>query len=327
MIRSVVKGVGHGIPAKIMTNFDLEKIVETNDEWIVQRTGIKERRICAPEEAASDLSIASAKEALEQSGLDPKEIDHLIVATVSGDFAFPSTACIVQDAIGATNAAAYDLGAACAGFIYSLNVADGLLRSQIAKNILVVGVDTLSKFVDWTDRSTCVLFGDAAGAVVLSAETGTDRGIMESVLMSDGSGGKHITLEFGGSRYPASEYKKDDYSSHIYMNGSETYRFAVTALGDACCKVIEKAGITVDDISLFVPHQANLRIIESAAKRIGLPEEKVFLNIANYGNTSAGSIPLGLYEADRSGRLKQGDIVLTVGFGAGLVWGANLIRW
>lgn len=327
MIRSVVQGVGHGVPSRVMTNFDLEKIVETNDEWITQRTGIKERRVCLPEEAASDLSIAAAKEALTESGIAAEDLDHVIVATVSGDFAFPSTGCIVQDAIGATNAAAYDLGAACAGFIYSLNIADGLIRSGMAKNILVVGVDTLSKFVDWTDRATCVLFGDAAGAVVLTAQEDTDRGIMESVLMSDGSGGKHITLEFGGSRYPASEYKKDDYNSHIYMNGAETYRFAVNALGDACCKVIEKAGISVDDITLFVPHQANIRIIESAAKRIGLPEEKVFLNIAKYGNTSAGSIPLGLYEADREGRLKKGDIVLTVGFGAGLVWGANLIRW
>lgn len=326
MIRSVITGTGHGVPDKIMTNFDLEKIVDTNDEWIHSRTGIRERRVCAEDELASDLSIKAAKEAIAAAGLSAADLDFVIVATVSGDFVFPSVACLVQDKIGA-QCAAFDLGAACAGFIYSLSVADGLIRSGQAKHILVVGVDTLTKYVDWSDRSTCVLFGDAAGAAVISATEGTDRGVLETVLFSDGSGGFHISMLSGRTKYPPFMPLEEQESPYLYMNGSETYRFAVNALGDACSKVLEKAGMTAEDVSLFVPHQANVRIIESAAKKIGLDSDKVFLNIEKYGNTSAGSIPLALFEAVRDGRLKPGDIVLTVGFGAGLVWGANLIRW
>lgn len=326
MIRSVITGAGHGIPEKIMTNFDLEKIVETNDEWIFSRTGIRERRVCADDELASDLSIRAAKEAIAAAGITAADLDFIIVATVSGDFVFPSVACLVQDALGA-KCAAFDLGAACAGFIYGLSIVDGLIQSKQAKHVLLVGVDTLTKYVDWTDRSTCVLFGDAAGAAVVSAKEDTDRGVIETVLFSDGSGGFHISMLSGRTKYPPFLPIEEHDSPYLYMNGSETYRFAVTALGDACSKVLEKAGMTADDVSLFVPHQANVRIIESAAKRIGLDSEKIYLNIAKYGNTSAGSIPLALFEAERDGRLKKGDVVLTVGFGAGLVWGANLIRW
>ncbi len=326
MIRSVITGTGHGVPDKIMTNFDLEKIVETNDEWIHSRTGIRERRVCAEDELASDLSIKAANEAIAAAGITAADLDFVIVATVSGDFVFPSVACLVQDKIGA-QCAAFDLGAACAGFIYSLSVADGLIRSGQAKHILVVGVDTLTKYVDWSDRSTCVLFGDAAGAAVISATEDTNRGVLETVLFSDGSGGFHISMLSGRTKYPPFMPLEEQESPYLYMNGSETYRFAVNALGDACSKVLEKAGMTAADVSLFVPHQANVRIIESAAKKIGLDSDKIFLNIEKYGNTSAGSIPLALFEAERDGRLKPGDIVLTVGFGAGLVWGANLIRW
>lgn len=326
MTKAVVTGTGHGVPEKILTNFDLEKIVDTNDEWIYSRTGIKERRICAEDELCSDLAIAAAERALDAAGLTGADMDMVIVATVSADFIFPSAACRVQDAIGAT-CGSFDIGAACAGFIYSLHLADGQIQSGLAKNVLVVGVDTLTKYLDWKDRSTCVLFGDAAGAAVVSAAENTDRGIIATVLFSDGSGGPHISMLSGKTKYPPFLNIEQVDSPYLYMNGNETYRFAVTALGDACCKVLEKAGMTAADVDLFVPHQANVRIIDSAAKRIGLDPEKVFLNIEKYGNTSAGSIPLALYEAERSGRLKSGDVVLTVGFGAGLVWGANLIRW
>jgi 3-oxoacyl-[acyl-carrier-protein] synthase-3 len=327
MTRAVITGTGHGVPTKILTNDDLAKIVDTNDEWITQRTGIKRRHVCAEDELASDLSITAANQAIAQAGISPDDLDLIIVGTVSGDFIFPSVACRIQDQIGARNAGAFDVGAACAGFIYAISVADAYIRSGQARNILVVGVDTLTKYVDWSDRSTCVLFGDAAGAVVLSAHENSDRGVLETVMMSDGSGARHISMVAGRTKYPPFLEMPQGDSPYLYMNGNETYRFAVTALGDACCRVLEKAGLTAEDVSLFVPHQANVRIIQSSAARLGLPEEKVFLNIEEYGNTSAGSIPLALYEAQAQGRLKQGDTVLTVGFGAGLVWGANLIRW
>ncbi len=326
-MRSVVVGTGHGLPSRKLTNHDLEKMVDTSDAWIVQRTGIRERLICTDDEAASDLAIAAAQQALERSGIDPETIDQVVVATVSADYSFPSCAVLVQDQIGAKNAAAFDVGAACAGFIYALAVADAMILADHAKTILVVGVDTLSKFTDWTDRATCVLFGDAAGAVILKATENTERGILATVTFSDGAGAPHIKMEAGGSRFPPASEAIAGISNKIYMNGNETYKFAVKALGDACHKVIQKANLTVDDVDLFVPHQANVRIIDAAAERIGLPKEKIYLNIEKYGNTSAGSIPLGLYEAELQGLLKPGAIVLTVGFGAGLVWGANLIRW
>ena len=327
MRRAVIQGTGHCVPDGIVTNHDLTKLVETSDEWITQRTGISERRACAADESAGDLSIKAALEALEASKVRPEELDLVIVATVCGDYTFPSTACIVQDAIGAKNAGAFDVGAACAGFIYGLATATAFLESNAAEKALVVGVDTLTKFVDWSDRSTCILFGDAAGAAVVGAESGTDRGVIKTVMLSDGSGAKHIIREVGGSRMPTGSELAEGHSDKVFMNGSETYRFAVNALGDACLRCLKEAGMQASEIDLFVPHQANVRIIDSAAEKIGLPPEKVFKNIQYYGNTSAGSIPLGLYEAERDGRLKTGDVVMTVGFGAGLVWGANLIRW
>lgn len=325
--RAVIQGVGHSVPERILTNADLEKMVETNDEWIVQRTGIRERRISGPGEASSTFAIASALEALERSGTAPDEIDMVICGTVTADMLFPSTACLIQHAIGANRAGAFDLGAACAGFIYSLSVAAGLIESGQMNTVLVVGVDTLSRYVDYTDRSTCILFGDGAGAVVLKAEENTDRGILRTVMLSDGGGAQHIKLEVGGSLRPFGTPEALNHRRHVFMNGAEVYRFAVTAMGDACCKALEIAGMDASDIDLFVPHQANLRIIDSAAKRLKLPDEKVLINVDRYGNTSGGSIPLGLYEAEQAGRLKKGDVVMTVGFGAGLVWGANLIRW
>jgi 3-oxoacyl-[acyl-carrier-protein] synthase-3 len=325
--RAVIQGIGHAVPDKVLSNADLERIVETNDQWIVQRTGIKERRISTPEETTSVLATRAAREALESSGTNPDEIDVIVCGTVTGDMIFPATSCLVQSAIGAKRAGAFDVGAACAGFIYSLSTASAMIEAGHAETALVIGADTLTKFVDWTDRATCVLFGDGAGAVILRAKTNTDRGVIKTVLLADGGGACHIDVEVGGSRYPVTG---DDWQNHraaIYMAGAEVYRFAVNAMGDACCRALDEAGMAAEDVDLFVPHQANLRIIESAAKRLKLPPEKVFINVDRYGNTSGGSIPLGLYEAVHTGRLKEGMIVMTVGFGAGLVWGANLIKW
>lgn len=325
--RAVVLGVGHAVPKQVMTNDDLAKIVDTNDEWITQRTGIRERRISSPEETSSTLAVEAGRKALAAAGVSPSEIDLVICGTVTGDMLFPATACLIQHQLGIPHCGAFDVGAACAGFIYASEVASSMLMAGTAKTALVIGVDTLTKFVDWNDRSTCVLFGDGAGAVVLRAEEDTDRGLLKTVLLADGAGVPHIHLAAGGSLHPPSNPESSKYSNTIFMAGAEVYRFAVTAMGDACCKLLEMAGMEASDIDLFVPHQANLRIIDSAAKRIGLPDEKVFINVHKYGNTSGGSIPIALSEAAEQGRLKKGDIVMTVGFGAGLVWGANIIRW
>ncbi len=325
--KAVVQGIGHSVPEGRLTNADLEKLVATSDEWIVQRTGIKERRISSPEETTSVLATRASLEALSASGVAASDIDIVVCGTVTGDMPFPATSCLVQCAIGATHAGAFDVGAACAGFIYSLSVASAMIETGQANTALVIGADTLTKYVDWTDRSTCVLFGDGAGAVVLRGEENTDRGVIKTVLLSDGSGACHIDVEVGGSRFRSGTEAAASHRPHIFMAGAEVYRFAVTAMGDACCRVLDEAGMTTEDVDLFVPHQANLRIIESAAKRLKLPPEKVFINVEKYGNTSGGSIPLGLYEAVQAGRLKPGMVVMTVGFGAGLVWGANLIRW
>jgi 3-oxoacyl-[acyl-carrier-protein] synthase III len=327
--RAVVKGIGHAVPEKILTNTEISKFVDTTDEWIVQRTGIKARRICSGEESCFSLALEAAREALESSGLSPDEIDMVIVGTVSGDYDWPTAACYIQDKLGIKNAGAFDLGAACAGFIYAVAVANSMVQSGLIKNAIVVGVDTLSKQVDWSDRSTCILFGDGAGAVVLSGvdEGTTDRGVIKTVLLSDGSGSKYLLNELGGTKYPPKSAEWFAHSYGIKMNGNEVYRFAISAMGDACEKVLAEAGMTSDQVDLFVPHQANSRIIESAAKRLNLTPDRVFINLEKYGNTSAGSIPLALYEAVECGRLKEGMVVLSVGFGAGLVWGANIIRW
>jgi len=324
--RAVIVGTGHAVPPKIVTNHDIAQIVDTSDEWIVQRTGIKERRVTSSDETAATLSNEAAQMALRRAGVDAVDLDLIIVGTVTGDYIFPSTSCLVQDMIGAKNAGSFDLGAACAGFIYSLTTGAAMIESGQVKRVLVVGVDVLTKFVNWQDRSTCVLFGDGAGAVVLEGQEG-DRGVLKTVLLSDGSGAKHIKLEAGLGKHPIGHPDTAKVPDRIFMAGAEVYRFAVNAMGDACCRVLEDLKYTSEDVDLFVPHQANLRIIKSAAERLGLPDEKVFVNVHKYGNTSGGSIPLALSEAVLEGRLKPGMLVMTVGFGAGLVWGANLIRW
>jgi 3-oxoacyl-[acyl-carrier-protein] synthase-3 len=310
-----------------MTNQEFESLVDTTDEWILQRTGIRERRISGPDEPTSKFCIEAANKALKSAGVEGREIELVVVATVTGDYPWPSTACIVQEAIGAKNAGAFDISAACAGFIYGLSTVTAMVEAGEVRKALMIGGDTLTKIVDWSDRSTCILFGDGAAGCVVGAQRNTDRGVIATILRSDGTGVHHILYERGGSKWPASLPESANITDKLFMAGREVYRFAVTAMGDACEAVLLKANMCVEQVDLFVPHQANLRIIEAAARRLSLPDEKVFINVDRYGNTSGGSIPLALDEAVQEGRLKPGMVVMTVGFGAGLVWGANLIRW
>ncbi|MFC6651176.1 beta-ketoacyl-ACP synthase III [Paenibacillus rhizoplanae] len=319
-------GTGKYVPERILTNSDLEKIVETNDEWIVSRTGIRERHIAAPEQATSDLAYEAALKALESAGMKAEELDLIIVATVTPDSAFPSTACILQDKLGAKNAAAFDLSAACSGFVYSLATATGFIQNGMYNNALVIGADTLSRITDYTDRNTCVLFGDGAGAVIVG-EVPEGRGFQSFDLGAEGSGGSLLNLEAGGSRLPASRQTVEDKKHFIYMNGREVFKFAVRVMGSATERVLTKAGLSKENIDLFVPHQANIRIIQSAMQRLDLPPEKVVVNVDKYANTSAASIPLALVEAAEEGRMKAGDAVLMVGFGGGLTWGASVLIW
>lgn len=319
-------GTGKYVPEKILTNSDLEKIVETNDEWIVSRTGIRERHIAAPEQATSDLAYEAALKALESAGMKAEELDLIIVATVTPDSAFPSTACILQDKLGAKGAAAFDLSAACSGFVYSLATATGFIQNGMYNNALVIGADTLSRITDYTDRNTCVLFGDGAGAVIVG-EVPEGRGFKSFDLGAEGSGGSLLNMEAGGSRLPASLQTIEDKKHFIYMNGREVFKFAVRVMGTATERVLTKAGISKENVDLFVPHQANIRIIQSAMQRLELPPEKCVINVDRYANTSAASIPLALVEAAEEGRMKEGDTILMVGFGGGLTWGASVLVW
>ncbi|KUP23262.1 beta-ketoacyl-ACP synthase III [Paenibacillus sp. DMB5] len=326
-LRSVgIIGTGKYVPEQILTNSDLEKIVETNDEWIVSRTGIRERHIAAPHEATSDLAYEAALKALESAGMKAEDLELIIVATITPDTSFPSTACILQDKLGAKGAAAFDLSAACSGFVYSLATATNFIKTGMYNNALVIGADTLSRITDYTDRNTCVLFGDGAGAVILG-EVPEGRGFQSFDLGAEGAGGSLLKLEAGGSRLPASAQTIEDKKHFIYMNGREVFKFAVRVMGTATERVLSKAGLGKENIDLFVPHQANIRIIQSAMQRLDLPEEKVVVNVDRYANTSAASIPLALVEAAEEGRMKEGDTVLMVGFGGGLTWGASVLIW
>ncbi|MBU5673124.1 beta-ketoacyl-ACP synthase III [Paenibacillus brevis] len=321
-----IVGYGKYVPERILTNADMEKIVETNDEWIVSRTGIRERHIAAPEQATSDLAYEAAVQALKSAGMTAEDLELIIVATITPDTFFPSTACILQDKLGAKKAAAFDLSAACSGFVYGMATANGMLQTGMYNNALVIGADTLSRITDYTDRNTCVLFGDGAGAVVLG-EVSEGRGFLSFDLGAEGSGGSLLKLEAGGSRLPASEETIQDKKHFIYMNGREVFKFAVRVMGTATEEVLRKAGKGKEDIDLFVPHQANIRIIQSAMQRLDLPEEKCVINVDKYANTSAASIPLALVEAAEEGRMKEGDTILLVGFGGGLTWGASVLVW
>ncbi|SDD47888.1 beta-ketoacyl-ACP synthase III [Sporomusa acidovorans] len=319
-------GIGTYVPEKVMTNKDLESMVETSHEWIVERTGIHERRIASPDMATSDLASKAAQRALDDAGVTAEEIDLIIVATATPDMFFPSTACLVQANIKATNAAAFDLAAGCSGFVYGMVTGSQFIKAGLYKKVLVIGAETLSKILDWTDRNTCVLFGDGAGAAVL-AETSAGYGILASQLGADGSGGDLLKLPAGGSRNPASAETVSQRMHFVHMNGNEVFKFAVRVMGEAAVKALEDAGLSADDVDCLIPHQANIRIIQSAAKRLKLPMDKVMVNVNKYGNTSAASIPIALEEAVHSGKIKQGDIVVLVGFGAGLTWASSVIKW
>lgn len=317
--------MGSAVPEKILTNADLEKIVDTTDEWIRNMTGIVERRVAAEGEATSDYATKAGRLALERAGLEPKDIDLIIVATITGDLVFPATASIVQNAIGA-RCPAFDLSAGCSGWVYALSVANGFVSSGIYKNVLVIGADLLTSITNWTDRSTCVLFGDGAGAAIVSqVEPGT--GFLAFELGSDGSGAASLCAPAGGSREPLTPENLAAHRNKLMMEGREVFKFAVKVQGEATERVLSKVGMTTDDIDLMIPHQANIRIIDSAINRLGLPREKIFVNLHKYGNTSAASIPLALDEATQAGRVKKGDTILTVGFGAGLTWGAGVMKW
>jgi 3-oxoacyl-[acyl-carrier-protein] synthase-3 len=319
-------GTGSYVPERVLSNEDFEKMVDTSDEWIRTRTGIVERRIAAPDQASSDFAVIAAQRALEQANVKAEEIDLIICATVTPDHMFPATACLVQDRIGAGKAAGFDLSAGCSGFTYALNIAAPLIQVGTYRHVLVIGVDLLSRITDYTDRSTCVLFGDAAGAVVLGpCEEG--RGILSFELGADGSAGDLLCQKAGGSRLPASRETVENRQHYISMTGSEVFKFAVKVMDKATDAVLERAGLTKQDIDLLIPHQANYRIIESAMKRLGLTSDKVYVNLQHYGNTSSASIPVALDEAYRAGKIQEGDVVILVGFGAGLTWGATAIRW
>ncbi|WP_079495075.1 beta-ketoacyl-ACP synthase III [Maledivibacter halophilus] len=326
-LRSVgILGTGSSLPEKIITNYDLEKIVDTSHEWIVTRTGIHSRRIADDNTATSDLATEAALKALKAANVKAQEIDLIIVATVTEDMAFPATACIVQDNIGAVGAAAFDLSAGCSGFLYELAVAKQFIAAGVYNKVLIIGAETLSKVMNWNDRNTCVLFGDGAGAAVLGP-TEEGSGILSTHLGANGEGGKFLTLPAGGSRMPASVETVEQNLHYIKMDGSEVFKFAVRAMGNAAKKALELCDLGVEDIDYLVPHQANTRIIAAAAKRLKLPIEKVYVNLDKYGNMSAASIPVALDEAVRNGKIKKGDNLVLVGFGAGLTWGSCVIKW
>ncbi|MGB9662782.1 MAG: beta-ketoacyl-ACP synthase III [Moorellaceae bacterium] len=319
-------GTGSCLPERILTNFDLEKIVDTSDEWIRTRTGIRERRIAGEDTAASDLSLRAAERALASAGVSAEELDLIIVATVTPDNLFPATACWVQARLGAQRAAALDISAGCTGFLYALGVGQQFVASGTYEKVLVIGVDVLSKIINWQDRNTCVLFGDGAGAVLL-APAPAGEGILSLYLGADGTGGPLLIMPAGGSRLPASLETVNRKLHSIQMQGSEVFKFAVRILGEASLAALEKAGLSKEEVDLLIPHQANMRIIEAALKRLGLPPEKVYVNLDRYGNMSSASVPVALDEACREGRLKKGDKVLMVSFGAGLTWGAAVVKW
>jgi len=324
--RSRIIATGSYLPERKLLNDDLKKMVDTSDEWIRERTGISERRIADKGQAASDLAYEASKIALERAGLGPEDIDVIVVATVTGDMPFPATACFLQDKLGARNAVGFDVNAACSGFLYALYVADAFLKSGMHKRALVVGTEVLSKFTDWDDRTTCVLFGDGAGAVVVE-QTDEDRGILSMHINSDGRMWDLIHVPGGGSRNPASTETIARKLHYIKMKGNETFKVAVRTLEELAVKTLEENNMGSSQLSLLVPHQANLRIIQATADRLKIPLEKVIINLDKYGNTSAASIPIALDEAVVSGRVKDGDYLLLEAFGGGLTWASALIQW
>jgi 3-oxoacyl-[acyl-carrier-protein] synthase-3 len=327
MTKAKIIGIGSYTPEKVLTNSDLEKIVDTSDEWIVTRTGITERRIAAKDEDTSDMCVQAAYAAMKKAGIEATDIDLIIAGTVTPDYRLPSLSCMIQKKLGAVNSATMDIAAACAGFIHGLSVAQAYIATGTYKHIMVFGAEKLSSITNYEDRNTCVLFGDAAGVAILT-ESDDDSGILSTYLKSDGNLDRLLYIEAGGTHTP---YSNNGSFHHrdtcLVMHGNEVFKHAVRYMGDAATRVAKEAGLTDDNIDLLVPHQANIRIIRATAKRLGLPWDKVYMNIEKYGNTSAASVPLALDQAVKEGRLKKGDNVISVAFGGGLTWGAVAIRW
>lgn len=324
--RTQILGTGYAVPDRVLTNRELESMVDTSDEWIITRTGIRERRICSPDWATSDLALLAAEKAIKNAGIEAGDLDLILVATVTPDMVFPSTACLLQGRLGADKAAAFDISAGCTGFIYALAVADRFLMAGDYRYILVVGAETLSRITDYTDRNTCVLFGDGAGAVVVGRRSGAN-GILSTYLAADGSGESLLYLPAGGSRMPATHQTVDEHLHYIRMQGNEVFRFAVNAIPECVRQVLEPAGVSIDEIDHFVFHQANIRILQTAVKRMKIPWEKTIVNIERYGNMSAASIPLAIAEAVEEGIIHPGQLLVMVGFGAGMTMGSALVRW
>jgi 3-oxoacyl-[acyl-carrier-protein] synthase-3 len=324
-MRARIAGTGSYAPDRVLSNTELERTVETSDEWIVERTGIRERRIAAKGEACSDLGARAAESALKAAGVSPSDLELILVATCTGDMLLPSTACLIQQRLGAYRAAACDIAATCSGFVYALSVADAYIRTGY-RAVLIVGSEVMSAIIDWTDRNTCVLFGDGAGAVVVTP-TDCDRGILSCHLHSDGSLAELICVPGGGSRMPPSEKMLAERQQFVKMRGNETFKVAVRTLEEVAREALAANGLSIDDIDLYIPHQANVRIINAVASRLGLPQDRIVLNMDRYGNTSAASIPLALDEAVRAGRLKEGHLVMLGAFGSGLTWASSIIRW
>ncbi len=328
-LRSRITGTGSALPDKILTNADLERMVDTNDEWITSRTGIKQRRIASEGEFTSTFAVLAARRALEMANCSPEDVDLIVLGTATPDFPFPSTACIVQHEIGARNAAAFDVSAACSGFLYGLSIADKYIRSGAAKKTLVIGAEVLSRIVDWSDRNTCILFGDGAGAAVVEAAHGDgNNALLSTHIFSNGSCWELLYQPGCGSRNPASNSQTlDEKLFYIKMEGNDVFKHAVRAMEDACTAALDANHLAPNDISLFIPHQANRRIIDAVSKRLAMPTEKVFVNLHNYGNTSAASVPIALDEAYRSGVIKSDDLIMMAAFGGGFTYSSALIRW
>jgi len=324
-VKARITGTGSYAPAKALTNADLERMVATSDEWITERTGIKERRIAAAGEACSDLAVKAAERALAAAGVRAEDLDLVLLATCTGDYPLPATACLIQHRLGASKAAACDISAACCGFVYALSIADAYVRTGM-RHVLVIGSEVMSAVTDWTDRNTCILFGDGAGAAVVSGHDG-ERGILSTHLRSDGGLCELIAVPGGGSRLPLSDKVLAEKMNCIKMKGNETFKVAVRMLEEIARETLAANHLRVEDLDLYVPHQANVRILKAVAERLGLPLEKVMLNLDKYGNTSAASIPIALDEAVRGGRVKEGSLIMLGAFGAGLTWASALVRW
>ncbi len=326
-MRSIIAGTGSYAPEKILTNADLEKLVETSDQWIVERTGIRERHVAAPDQASSDLALVASQRALESAGLSAADVEMIVVGTVTPDYPWPSCAAVLQGKLGNKKAFAFDVSAACAGSIYAMTIADRFVSTGAVKNALVVGVEAITKITDWTDRNTCILFGDGAGAMVLKPTDDARRGILTTRLHADGSLVPILLQPGGGSREPISEKVVRERSHYVKMNGREVFKVAVRALEEVCREALAAEHLTPGDVSYVIAHQANKRILDATLSRLAIPPERCWMNLERYGNTSSASVPMTLDEANRAGKLRSGDIVLMTAIGGGMAWGASVVRW